>query len=600
MESLDRILGRLEAVGNNGTGFKAKCPVRGHGKGRGDRNPSLSVSERDGKVLLRCHAGCATEDIAAAVGLSMSDLFESSGRYSNERGTMAATYDYTDAAGNLLFQVARYEPKRFSLRRPNGTDKWITKGVFKDCQPVLYRLPRVTEAVREGITVWVFEGEEDVHAAEEHGLVATTNPMGAGKWRDQYSDCLHSADVVIVPDNDRAGQVHAGTVAESVRGRAESVRIVELPGLAEGEDFRDWVRRGGTADELLRLASKAPGVSPSPSSVGDDGDAGRGVPGFVSFGHMERPSDGRPFVVKGLIPQRFPTIVYGDGGTAKSLLGASLVLDIARGADRWLGRRIGTRGIPCGYVDFELDEQEQGRRMYQLSEGVGLERPPDNLYYLAAADHSAAEVLRATLEDCKRLGIGVVLLDSLGFALDGDAEASRDVMTFFRKHLDPFKAEGVTLVLVDHQAKLQAREAYHHKSPFGSVYKRNSTRSVIQVQAVDQRDGELRVRLRCNKSNFGAKFDPFDASVRFHASKIETRYRELAREDVAGEGSLSATDKVRAALRGQPSYPKDLAELTELGVGTVRNALTRLRKGGEVVPTGAKNEDGAEQVSLAP
>ena len=38
-------------------------PFTHHGKGRGDRNPSLSIEDGDGRLLLFCFAGCAFEDI---------------------------------------------------------------------------------------------------------------------------------------------------------------------------------------------------------------------------------------------------------------------------------------------------------------------------------------------------------------------------------------------------------------------------------------------------------------------------------------------------------------------------------------------------------
>jgi hypothetical protein len=47
----------------------ARCPVHD------DRSPSLSIGlGRDGRVLLRCHAGCDAESIVAAMGLTMADL----------------------------------------------------------------------------------------------------------------------------------------------------------------------------------------------------------------------------------------------------------------------------------------------------------------------------------------------------------------------------------------------------------------------------------------------------------------------------------------------------------------------------------------------
>lgn len=52
-------------------------PLPDHGQSRGDRNPSVSVTDGDdGRALVNCQAGCRTEDIVAAWGLEMSDLFE--------------------------------------------------------------------------------------------------------------------------------------------------------------------------------------------------------------------------------------------------------------------------------------------------------------------------------------------------------------------------------------------------------------------------------------------------------------------------------------------------------------------------------------------
>ncbi len=67
--------------------------------------------------------------------------------------------------------------------------------------------------------------------------MATTNPMRAGKWRDHYSDSLEGANVLVVPDNDKAGKEHACRVAESLQGKAASVKILKLPDLPEEGDI---------------------------------------------------------------------------------------------------------------------------------------------------------------------------------------------------------------------------------------------------------------------------------------------------------------------------------------------------------------------------
>ena len=77
MKPVGKVLERAEDVRETGSGWLASCPLPDHGLGRGDRNPSVSVSEGDdGRVLLSCKAGCETEALVEAWGLSMSDLFE--------------------------------------------------------------------------------------------------------------------------------------------------------------------------------------------------------------------------------------------------------------------------------------------------------------------------------------------------------------------------------------------------------------------------------------------------------------------------------------------------------------------------------------------
>jgi hypothetical protein len=44
-------------------GYLIPCPAPGHGKGRGDRNPSLRISDGDTRLLVHCFAGCDTRDV---------------------------------------------------------------------------------------------------------------------------------------------------------------------------------------------------------------------------------------------------------------------------------------------------------------------------------------------------------------------------------------------------------------------------------------------------------------------------------------------------------------------------------------------------------
>ncbi|MBW8852773.1 MAG: DUF3987 domain-containing protein, partial [Bradyrhizobium sp.] len=181
------------------------------------------------------------------------------------------THTYVDEAGTPLFDVVieRQPSGKKNVRqhavRPDGS-RARTLGAARR---VLYRLPMVLRAVQATATVLVVEGEKCVEAVEGLGLVATTNPGGAGKWLPEYSKALRSADVVVLPDNDQPGRAHAAAVAAALDEIAHSVRVVDLPGLPEHGDVADWIAAGGTRADLLALirppaasaaVTSAPGV----------------------------------------------------------------------------------------------------------------------------------------------------------------------------------------------------------------------------------------------------------------------------------------------------------------------------------------------------
>jgi hypothetical protein len=164
----------------------------------------------------------------------------------------------------------------------------------------------------------------------------------------------------------------------------------------------------------------------------------------------------------------------------------------------------------------------------------------------------------------------------------GDAESARDVIKFHREYLDPFRAASVTLLIVDHQGKTQAGERYQNKRTFGSVYKENLARSVLQVAPGERGEGLLTLKLRQTKHNFGSKAEPFGVRVTFSEENITVDDQPLDATELAEESILNARDRVLAALKDGPAYPADIAETCIMPLGTVKNELTRLRKRGLV------------------
>jgi hypothetical protein len=235
---MDLVVERLGEVKKG----QAKCPAHE------DRKPSLSVTEGlDGRVLLCCHAGCPTEDIVAALGLRWEDLYPPRDAR-DDRPRIVATYDYVSEHGELLYQSVRYEPKDFRQRRPNERGGWDWK--LGDVRRVLYQLPQVLAAAKAGEVIYICEGEKDAAALGRAGVVATTNPMGAGSWRSEYAVHLVGASrVVVVADRDPKGRDHARRVAQSVRSVGVPVSVVES---AFGKDAADHLAAGRTVEEFVR------------------------------------------------------------------------------------------------------------------------------------------------------------------------------------------------------------------------------------------------------------------------------------------------------------------------------------------------------------
>lgn len=243
--NINDFLSHLKGVKRTKDGWSALCPAHN------DKNPSLSITcGSDNKILIKCFAGCSAKEIVESIGLAMQDLFTNT-KPDYNRNTY---YYYQNEAGDNIYRIVKTPSKKYIAEHPHPNGNWV-KGLGDAC-PVPYRLPQLLHAAED--TVFIVEGEKDCDSLAGLGLVATTNPFGAGKWQNTFSNYLVGRTCVILPDNDPIGEKHGQQVSASLRAKASCVKVIGLPGLPEKGDVTDWLNKGGTKEKLLKLVKLAP------------------------------------------------------------------------------------------------------------------------------------------------------------------------------------------------------------------------------------------------------------------------------------------------------------------------------------------------------
>lgn len=595
----------------------AWCIFHYDGDGKAPHDPNLRVGER-GYFCHACKAKGSLRDLAQHLGIDL----DGQGR------EPAATWSYYAADGSgPLYQKCRFETpqgKSYGLRRPalqtwqdcphrgecqqerrDCHDGWIWSLKEKPCSPaiapMLYNLPML--ASLPDALVHVAEGEKCCDALGELDLLAVCNPYGAGEWRPEYSDALQGREVVILPDADAPGRDHAQKVAESLCAMTRSLRILDLcPDRTDGSDVADWIaeRRAASQDdesiraELEGLVAQAPTVtetsSSSPAYRGSDSDDD-GSQGPVELCTLTWPGP-RRWIVEGWVPANASTVLYGDGGMAKSLQ-ALLIGDCVARGQHLFGRQV--QQGPVLYLDWELDREEQTRRAHRVAAGLGYSAPAPGLYYQQMVSPLGGALPQIT-RWVEALQLTLVVIDSFGLATLGDPTTARDVVPL----LAGVSKLPCTCLFIDHVRNLQPGETGNDLRPFGSVYKYNIARSVIRVARVDGDEASLSLAVRQTKSNFGALSPPLALRVTFEEERICFEQVASSPGSARAAPRRAGLEKVsQALLTLRQASPQQLAGETQLSLGTVKNKLTELRKLGLAAPV-ARGLWGPVEASSSP
>jgi hypothetical protein len=200
---------------------------------------------------------------------------------------VVATFTYLDRQGKPLYFKERLEPgrdgrkKEFRFYHKEGRKRVSGRGREK----VLYNLPALLKAK----SVLFVEGEAKADLLKSWGLAATSLDSGSqSKLTKGMIQDLSGRRIVILPDNDDPGREYAAYLAATLHGKAESLKILSLPGLSEKEDVIQWAAVEGNdkenllefirlADEYTPAAVESPPAAPLAKTMkrrkrGDDGE----------------------------------------------------------------------------------------------------------------------------------------------------------------------------------------------------------------------------------------------------------------------------------------------------------------------------------------
>lgn len=500
MEVTD-VLARLNGVKGSDGQWSARCPCRND-----DNNPSLSVAEENGRILMHCHRGngCDVFKICESIGISVAEIMPDDPKPQKTKTglTLVATYDFIDETGQLLFQKLRYldenGKKTFRQRRPKDGGGWEYE--LAGTPRILYNLPAVLAAKANNKPILVVEGEKDVDTLTQLGITATTMPGGAGKWLDIHTETLSGATVDVIADNDEVGREHAQKVAEALSAAGCDVATFICP---SAKDITDHIRAGGTVAELVPLESSA--TIPERDSRDDAIDAisdlltsdaksaeklvrirmiangsaaempldqGRLVfwPEFV----REKDDNNFDWVIPGLLERSERVILVAAEGVGKTMLARQVSILSACGLHPFSFQPI--KPVRTLFVDLENPERIIKRISRKIfDEALKISRSssepqahlfmkPAGLNLLNAGDRA---LLEKRLEETKPelLCIGPLYKSFV----DPGGRTSEAVAIEIAKYLDDIRTAYKCALWIEHHAPLGNTMATRDLRPFGSA-----------------------------------------------------------------------------------------------------------------------------------
>jgi DNA-binding CsgD family transcriptional regulator len=314
--------------------------------------------------------------------------------------------------------------------------------------------------------------------------------------------------------------------------RARSDRAKMLAERANTKDL-DW---GALVEEFAQRVLQADRV---------------GLPA-VDLRELPRPDTENDTVeIEGLpLLRRHPSVIFGDGGAAKSYTAL------------FLAGRMAQMGIRAALFDWELCGEDHRERLERL---FGARMPPILYARCERPLVFEADRLRRIVREN---GIEFCVFDSVAFACDGPPESAEVAGRYFRA----VRQIGGGSLHIAHVNKGENAD----QKPFGSAFWHNGARSTWYAQrAEDLPDGSIiRLGLFNRKTNLGALRQPASFTVTFTDGQTIFRRANIADSPELAT-KLTVAQRMTHLLRRGSMTVKEIAENLEIEPNTITQTLNR-------------------------
>jgi hypothetical protein len=294
--------------------------------------------------------------------------------------------------------------------------------------------------------VLLVEGEKATEAIWGLGLPAVGTVTGAsGCPGPEALAVLRQRRAFLWPDADEPGRKHMGRVIQGLTGTASEVRVVRW-GRSAGDDAADFVARGGTRDDLIRMvnAAQTPKTPAAEPPANDKDSVSQGLP-FVHIKKLlSEPEEERRWLVQDLLLVGGLSLWAAKPKVGKSTLARGLCAAVAQG-EPFLGREV-TQG-PVLYLGLEEQRSEVTRHFRALR--VSEEAPLKVYVEIPPAD--GIERLRVSVEAERPVLVVVDGLFRLIRVLDANAYA--DLSAKLTPLLELARQNEAHVLLTHHEGK---------------------------------------------------------------------------------------------------------------------------------------------------